>query len=99
MAGAEELHVEVVYAGPEHQRLVALSVPPGSSVREVIIASGLLASFPEIELESARTGIFSRHCLLTEIVREGDRVEIYRPLIADPKAARKARAAGLKPGA
>lgn len=91
---AARLTVEVVYAAPERQRLVSVSVPAGARVAEAIAASGVLQEFPEIDLTSNRVGIFGQLTRLDEVLRDGDRVEIYRPLIADPKEARRRRAAG-----
>lgn len=90
---AARLTVEVVYASPERQRLVSVSVPAGARVAEAIAASGVLQEFPEIDLTSNRVGIFGQLTRLDEVLRDGDRVEIYRPLIADPKEARRMRAA------
>jgi len=98
MADAERIHVEVAYAGPRRQRVMALTVPVGTTVAEAIALSGIGREFPEIDLATAKAGIYARLVPGSEILREGDRVEIYRPLIADPKEARKARAAGLKKG-
>lgn len=87
-----EMRVEVVYALPERQFLRALELEEGCTVEQAIKASGLLTLRPEIDLTSNKVGIFSRHAKLDEILQEGDRVEIYRPLIADPKELRKQRA-------
>ncbi len=86
------LAVEVVYASPHCQRLVSLSVPAGTRVAEAITASGILWEFPEIDLAVNRVGIFGLLVRLDESVHDGDRVEIYRPLQADPKEARRKRA-------
>jgi len=87
------VHVEVVYALPQRQELVQVRVPEGATVRDAITASGLLEKYPEIELEwRNKLGIFSRLVKADAEVRDRDRVEIYRPLIADPKAVRKKRA-------
>lgn len=85
--------VEVVYALPHEQLKLSLQVPANASVVEVVSQSGLLSSYPEIDLTTAVFGIFGRVCKPDTPVQEGDRVEIYRPLIADPKEARKRRAA------
>ncbi|SEF79954.1 hypothetical protein SAMN05216242_10671 [Thauera chlorobenzoica] len=85
--------VEVVYALPQRQELVQVRVPEGSTVHDAIAASGLLDRYPDIELERRnKLGIFSRLVRADAEVRDRDRVEIYRPLIADPKAVRKKRA-------
>lgn len=93
------IHVEVVYARPEEQVLLALEVEHGATVRQVIERSGIPDRFPEIGGAPARVGIFGKSAELEAVVREGDRIEIYRPLIADPKEQRQARAkprGGLK---
>lgn len=86
------LTVEVAYALPHNQSLVEVSVQEGSDVEAAIIASGLCALHPEIDVAKAKVGIWSRVAKLKEPVKEGDRIEIYRPLIADPKEIRKRRA-------
>ena len=96
MTTPEEIQVEVVYALPEEQVLLRVSVTPGSTVAEVIHCSGLLVQFPEIDLASNKTGIFSRLVQLDATVRDRDRIEIYRPLIADPKEGRRRRASAGK---
>ncbi len=84
--------VEVAYARPDKQRIIPLEVPEGTTVREAIEASGILEEFPEIDLSRNKVGIFGRLTKPDTVLREGDRVEIYRPLIADPKAVRRQRA-------
>lgn len=93
---AEMLHVEVVYALPAKQQLVTLQLPAGSSVRQAIDASGLLQKHPEIDLTKNKIGIFAKLTKPDAVLRDRDRVEIYRPLIADPKEVRKQRAADGK---
>ncbi|AOK30948.1 MULTISPECIES: RnfH family protein [Burkholderia] len=83
--------VQVCYALPERQTLVTVDVPAGASVRETIEASGVLARHPEIDLAKLKTGIFGKLAPLDAPVAQGDRVEIYRPLIVDPKLARQRR--------
>ena len=85
--------VEVSYALPEKQVILPIKVPAGATVEEAIKKSGVLMSFPDIDLTKNKVGIFSKLCKLDKTLREMDRVEIYRPLIADPKAVRKQRAA------
>ncbi|CAO96020.1 RnfH family protein [Erwinia tasmaniensis] len=87
-----DIAIEVVYALPEKQYLYNVKVPQGSSVEQAIIASGLLQLRPEIDLQENKVGIFSRPVKLHDEVNGGDRVEIYRPLIADPKDLRRQRA-------
>jgi uncharacterized protein len=89
------IFVEVVYALADKQKLLRLSVPAGSSVRDVALRSGLEAHFPGLDLANSPLGIFGKAVARPEerIIEEGERVEIYRPLIADPKEVRKQRAA------
>ena len=86
------VNVEVAYAKPEEQVIVTLSMPEGATVDAAIKASGLLERFPEIALPDLKAGIFGEVCKLDQPVKEADRIEIYRPLIHDPKDARRQRA-------
>ncbi len=88
-----DLNVEVVYALPEKQYLRQVKLAQGSTVEQAIAASGLLELRSDIDLSKNKVGIFSRPVKLSDEVNEGDRVEIYRPLIADPKELRRQRAA------
>jgi uncharacterized protein len=90
---AESIQVEVTYAKPERQDIISLKLPEGSTIQQVIEASGLLQRNPEIELAKAKVGIYGKLNRMDTVVRARDRVEIYRPLIADPKEVRKQRAA------
>jgi uncharacterized protein len=83
--------IEVAYATPEQQVIVALNLPEGTTVETAIHASGLLARFPEINLSAV--GIFGKVCELHQPLKAGDRVCCYRPLHNDPKEARRQRAA------
>jgi putative ubiquitin-RnfH superfamily antitoxin RatB of RatAB toxin-antitoxin module len=85
--------VEVVYAKPGEQALERMTVDAGDTVESVISQSGLLERFPEIDLQANKVGIFGKAAALSAVLHDGDRIEIYRPLIADPKEARKKRAA------
>jgi len=85
--------VEVVFARPDEQALEELRVPADATVEAVIRQSGYLERFPEIDLASNKVGIFGKATTLSAVPNDGDRIEIYRPLIADPKEARKKRAA------
>ncbi len=85
------LRIEVVYALPERQLLRRVSLPEGSTVEAAVCASGLPAEFPEID--PLRTGIYGKTVSKDTILRDRDRVELYRPLKADPKEIRRARAA------
>lgn len=87
-----EVSVEVVYALPERQYLKTVRLAEGSSVEQAIRASGLLELRAEIDLSSNKVGIYSRPVKLGDVVSDGDRVEIYRPLIADPKELRRIKA-------
>jgi hypothetical protein len=96
------LTVEVVYATTDEQVLEQLVVPPDATIESVIRQSGLLERFPEIDLAVNKVGIFGKAAALKAGLHDGDRIEIYRPLIADPKEARKKRAAegkAMKKGA
>jgi len=90
---AETIHVEVVYARTERQEVASISVPAGSTVGQAIDASGMLVKHPEIDLTKNKVGIYAKLAKLDTALRDRDRVEIYRPLIADPKEVRKQRAA------
>ena len=85
--------VEVVYARPGRQGRYALEVEAGITVREAVEQSGVLRAFPEIDLARNRVAIFGVLVKLGAPLRDGDRVEILRPLVADPKEARRKRAA------
>lgn len=93
MASETAIRVEVVFALPERQKLVALEVPQGCTAREAVERSGLRAEFPEIDPDRNALGIFGRRCPPDQALRSGDRVEIYRPLKADPKEVRRELAA------
>ena len=87
------LQIEVVYARPERQRLIALAVEPGCTAIDGVRRSGILEEFPEIDPSQLRVGIWGRVVEAhTAQLRGGDRVEIYRPLLIDPKVVRQARA-------
>ena len=85
--------VEVAYALPNKQSLVSIEVEKGTTIKEAIEASGVLDTYDQIDLTRDKVGIFSKFATLDTVLREKDRVEIYRPLIADPKKVRKERAA------
>ena len=86
------IRVEVVYALPQAQRLVALELRPGATVRAALQASGLLELVPASEWASLRFGIYGKPVGLERPLRDGDRVELLRPLAADPNEARRRRA-------
>jgi putative ubiquitin-RnfH superfamily antitoxin RatB of RatAB toxin-antitoxin module len=102
MGNAERIPVEVAYALPEKQVILKLMVEPDSTLESAIRASGVLEQFPEIDLGRNKVGVFGKPGKLDDVLHPGDRVEIYRPLIADPKEVRKRRAAegkAMKKGA
>ncbi|EJN6827931.1 RnfH family protein [Vibrio cidicii] len=88
----EMIHVEVVYALPQEQRILKLVVKQQATVEEIIRQSGVLELYPEIDLSKNKVGVFSRMVKLDATVRDKDRIEIYRPLLADPKEIRRKRA-------
>lgn len=90
---SNELQVEVAYALPQQQLIVKLKVPQGTTAEEAVLKSGLMQKFPDISLAQNKLGIFGKAIKNDHVLRENDRVEIYRGLIADPKGARRARAA------
>lgn len=85
--------VEVAYALPSQQVMIAVDVAPESTVEAAIRESGVLERFPEIDLNENRVGVFGKLAKLSDGLHPGDRIEIYRPLIADPKEVRRRRAA------
>lgn len=87
------ISVEVAYARRERQKIITLEVREGTTAAEAVQQSGISADFPEIDLAGNSLGVFSKPCKNDLVLREGDRVEIYRPLIADPKEVRRKRAA------
>lgn len=87
------LTIEVIYALPHEQRLLSTQVAEGATVEDGIKQSGILERYPELDLAQVKLGIFSKGTTLKAKLRDRDRVEIYRPLIADPKEVRKRRAA------
>jgi putative ubiquitin-RnfH superfamily antitoxin RatB of RatAB toxin-antitoxin module len=87
------LDVEVAYAKPEQQVIIALKMPEGATVEQAVSASGLLERFPDIVRADIKAGVFGSVCKPDHPLKQGDRVEIYRPLLHDPKEARRQRAA------
>ncbi len=84
--------VEVAYASEDEQVLMETDVPEGATVRDAIMASGILERFPEISLDRQKVGIFGHVVSPDSSLREFDRVEIYRPITCDPKEVRRQRA-------
>lgn len=103
MSSSNLIPVEVAYALPHKQKIVALDVEPGTTARQAVQMSNIERDFPDIDVDSAPMGVFGQ-ALGTKglaspedyVLQEGDRVEIYRPLIADPKEVRKQRAVKAK---
>ena len=93
MADKTSINIQVTYARPERQDLIDLRLPEGATLGQAIEASGLLQKYPEIDLTSGKFGIFAKLSKPDTLLRNGDRVEIYRPLLADPKEVRRQRAA------
>lgn len=91
------MKVEVAYALPDEQIVRLVEGEPGMTAEQAIRASGILEMHPEIDLSRNKVGIFGKATKLDAVLYPGDRVEIYRPLIADPKEARKKRASKGKP--
>jgi hypothetical protein len=85
--------IEVTYALEKEQTLLSLEVDEGTTLKQAVEISGILDKYPKINLKIDKTGIFGKIAKLDVVLREKDRVEIYRPLIADPKKVRKERAA------
>ena len=90
------MEIEVIYALPDKQVLLELEVDNGASIEQAIQSSGLLTDYPDIDLTAQKVGVFGKVRKLTDSLHPGDRVEIYRPLIADPKESRKKRAEKAK---
>ncbi len=94
---ARKLQIEVAYATPARQLILELEVAPGTSAREAVRLSGIADQFPEIKIDASPLGVFGKQIDDDYELCDGDRIEIYRPLIADPKEIRRQRAArGLK---
>lgn len=92
----DQLNIEVVYALPQQQTVLRLRVVPTTTVQAAIEQSGIMSKHPEIDLAVNKFGIYSRPVKGAELLQDGDRIEIYRPLIADPKEMRKKRAEKAK---
>ncbi len=91
MVHAKLIAVEVAYARPDEQKIIALEVEEGSTIETVIDRSGILLLFAEIDLAQQKVGVFSKIKQLSDKVKAGDRIEIYRSLTIDPKEARRKR--------
>jgi putative ubiquitin-RnfH superfamily antitoxin RatB of RatAB toxin-antitoxin module len=88
-----EVQIVVVYATPQDEFLHPMRVAPGTTIGQAIEGSGVLSRFPEINLVTQPVGIYGKKKTLDTVLRERDRIEIYRPLLADPKDSRRKRAA------
>ncbi|NOY16371.1 MAG: RnfH family protein [Gammaproteobacteria bacterium] len=89
---ATTIHVEVIFALPDEQTVIEVELPGQATVDDAIRQSKIMEKYPEIDLEINKTGIFGKLTKRDTVLHPDDRVEIYRPLIADPKAIRKQRA-------
>lgn len=98
MAEQAELQVYVAYALPQTEFVRPLRVPPGTTVGQAIEQSGVLSAFPDINLVTQPVGIYGKKKTLETALRDRDRIEIYRPLVADPKDSRRKRAAKKQSG-
>ncbi|MDO8293188.1 MAG: RnfH family protein [Gallionella sp.] len=87
-----KINIEAVYALPDEQTLFKQAVPEGATVAEAIRLCGILEKYPEIDLAANKLGIFGKLTQADTVLRNKDRIEIYRPLIADPKEVRRKRA-------
>jgi uncharacterized protein len=90
---SDRINIEMVYALPHEQALLKLQVPQGTTVEDAVKISGILERYPEIDLAKNKMGIYGKLSRADAVLRDKDRVEIYRPLIADPKEVRRQRAA------
>ncbi|SEK41729.1 hypothetical protein SAMN05216262_101309 [Colwellia chukchiensis] len=95
-SAAKQLAIEVVYGTPQKQEIINCTVNEHTTVEQAIITSGIIDVFPEIDLSINKVGIWNRVAKLTDTVNDLDRIEVYRPLIADPKEVRKRRAEKAK---
>jgi uncharacterized protein len=94
MENPDLITIEIAYAKPLEQVLLSLQVAPETTIKQALEQSTILERFPEINLDKEnKVGIFGKVVALNQALRNGDRIEIYRPLIADPKEVRKQRAA------
>ena len=92
MDNSEKYFIEVAYALPDEQILITLDVEQGATVEQAVKLSGVLEKFPDIDLSKNKLGIFGKVTKANQVLRDKDRIEIYRPLIADPKESRRKRA-------
>jgi len=90
--GFKKMAVEVAYALPDKQVILAIKLPEGQTVEEAIHASGILKRFDNIDLKKNKVGVFGKTTTLDHVLQDGDRVEVYRPITCDPKEVRRQRA-------
>lgn len=88
----DKINISIAYALPQQYYLKTLQLDQGTTIQSAILQSGILQQYKEIDLRKNKVGIFSRPAKLTDILNDGDRIEIYRPLLADPKEIRRRRA-------
>ncbi len=93
MSMTDTIQVEVIYARAERQDVIPLKLPAGTTLQQAVEKSGLPAKYPEIDMAKGKFGVYSKLAKPDTVLRDRDRVEIYRPLLADPKEVRKQRAA------
>jgi hypothetical protein len=93
VSAVETINVEVAYAIPEKQVIIPVNVDVGTTIGGAIVQSGIMMEFPDLDIENSQVGIFGKVAPMTKVLADGDRVEIYRPLKADPKEVRRQRAA------
>lgn len=93
VSAVETINVEVAYATPEKQVILPVNVEVGTTIGGAIVQSGIMMEFPDLDIEHSDVGIFGKAAPMTTVLSDGDRVEIYRPLKADPKEVRRKRAA------
>ncbi|MDO4643159.1 MAG: RnfH family protein [Cardiobacteriaceae bacterium] len=86
------IHIEVAYAEPEKQKIIPLIMNEGATLKQAVERSGIVRFFPDLDIKKAEFGIFSLPHAPDYILQDGDRVEIYRPLLCDPKEMRRQRA-------
>ncbi|MDH5612265.1 MAG: RnfH family protein [Gammaproteobacteria bacterium] len=86
------INIEVAYAEPDKQLILPVNVDLGTTVGGAIVQSGIMMKFPDLDIENSKVGIFGKAVAMTTVLQDADRVEIYRPLIADPKEVRRKRA-------
>jgi uncharacterized protein len=96
MTSSNSISVQVVFASPQTQVIVDLALKEGASIAEAILTSGICARFPEIDPDTLQAGVWGKIRSRDHPLRDGDRVEIYRELKADPKDARRDRASAEK---